>query len=71
MAPARDGVHAMRNDVVLVGIGRAFIVVNLRLATHITQHGSILESQGIWIHLDHRVTSKMGIANIYAPNLST
>lgn len=69
-APARDGVHALRNDEVTVGAGGAFIAINPRLSAHVTQHGAILGSQGIWIHLDHPVTGKMGIANIYAPNSS-
>lgn len=67
-APARDGVHAQQNDAIPTGAGGAFIAVNPQLATHITQQGTILQSQGVWIHLDHLATGKMGIANIYALN---
>lgn len=44
---AWDGVHGLRNDAVPAGIGGDFIVVNSRLAPHVTQHGSILENQGV------------------------
>lgn len=47
IAPARDGVHAQRNDVVPAGVGGAFIAVNPRLATHITNHGTILDNLGV------------------------
>lgn len=56
ITPARDGLHDMRNDIVLVGVDGAFIAVNPTLATHVVQHGTFLQSHGVWIHLDHLVT---------------
>lgn len=71
IALARDGVHAHKNAAVPASSGEAFIVVNPQLATNIIQHGVILQSQGVWIQIDHPMTGKLGIANIYAPNSST
>lgn len=71
IAPARDGAHAQQNDAILARIGGAFIVVNPRLASHVSQHDTILKSQGVWIHLKHPIIGKLGIANIYMPNSAT
>lgn len=69
-SPTWDGVHVQQNVAVLVGAIRAFIAVNPQLAMHVIQHGTILQSLGVWIHIKHHATGKMGIADIHAPNSS-
>lgn len=60
--------NTLQNNDVLVGCGGSFIAIAPKLVPYIIQHDTILDSEGVWIHLQHPEFGQLGIANIYAPN---
>ncbi|CAM6094401.1 unnamed protein product [Calypogeia fissa] len=68
VAPASDGVHARRNNVVLAGKRGNLIAVGPRLKGSITARGTLPSGCGSWVHLDHFSFGLLGVLSVYAPN---
>lgn len=68
IAPAKDDVHARRNQRVPAGRGGVFLAMGPHLSPFVTRTGILPSGRAVWALLDHPLLGRIGFLALYTPN---